>query len=177
VVIDVNAPGLAMHGAGFHSDRMRSLWVPAGPVWLTLAGTPDYALRNSLYGAIAFDKDTVEAIAGSFTVPHDYLATLGIYLVWTNLGASSGSVVWRVGLNNQGDGGTVGSLSTFDTPATAAPSQNVWKYTLSTATFPNATSGGQHVLLTCGRLATDAGDTLTNDAGFLGYLVTYTADM
>jgi hypothetical protein len=59
----------------------------------------------------------------------------------------------------------------------AAPAQNVWKYTTSATTFPNAVVAGQHVLLSCGRIATDAGDTLGNDAGFVGYLVTYSADM
>jgi len=177
VVIDVNALGLPAHGAGFHDNRLRSLWLPAGPTWLTLAGTPDFALRNSLYGAIAFDKDNTEAISASFTVPHDYASGLAIQLVWTNLGAGTGNVVWRVGINNQGESGSISGVSTFDTPATAAPGQNVWKYTNSSATFPNAVSAGQYVLLTCGRLATDGGDTLNNDAGFVGYLVNYTADM
>jgi hypothetical protein len=174
--LDVNAPGLPAHGAAFHTDRTRSLWVPAGPLWLTLLGAPDFALRNSLYGAIAYDKDATEATASSFTVPHDYASGLVVQLVWTNLGAGSGNVVWRVGLNNQGDGGTASSLSTADSVA-AAPVQHVWKYTASGVTFPNAAVAGQHVLLSCGRLATDAADTLANDAGFVGYLVTYTADM
>jgi hypothetical protein len=177
LVLDINAPGLPAHGAAFHTDRTRSLWLPASPAWLTLAGAPDYALRNGLYGAIAFDKDSTEAIAASFAVPYDYVSGLLIMLVWTNLGAGSGNVVWRVGLNNQGDTGTVSSLSTFDTAAIAAPAQNVWKYTSSAASFPNTAAQGQHVLITCGRLAADAGDTLANDTGFLGYLVTYTADM
>jgi hypothetical protein len=177
LVLDINAPGLPAHSAAFHADRTRSLWLPASPAWLPLAGSPDYALRNALYGATAFDKDTPEAIAGSFAVPHDYVSGLVVVLVWTNLGAGSGNVVWRVGLNNQGDTGTVSSLSTFDTSAIAAPAQNVWKYTTSAATFPNTASPGQHVLITCGRLAADAGDTLANDTGFLGYLLTYTADM
>jgi hypothetical protein len=177
LVLDVNAPGLPAHGAAFHTDRTRSIWLPASPAWVTLAGAPDFALRNSLYGAIAFDKDTVEAVAASFAVPQDYVSGLQIQIVWTNLGAGSGNVIWRVGLNNQGDGGSVGSLSTFDTSATAAPAQNFWKYTTSAASFPNVASVGQHVLVTCGRLAADAGDTLANDAGFLGYLLTYTADM
>jgi hypothetical protein len=177
VVIVVNAPGLPVHSAIFHTDRLRSLWLPAGPVWVTVAGAPDFSIRNSLYGATAFDKDTTEAIAASFTVPHDYVAGLDIQLVWTNLGVGSGNVVWRVGINNQGDGGSVSSLSTFDSGPIAAPGQNVWKYTSSSATFPNAVTGGQHVLLSCGRLASDAGDTLANDAGFVGYLVKYTAEV
>lgn len=177
MVLDVNAPGLPAHGAAFHNDRQRSLWLPAGPAWLALAGTPDYALRNSLYGAIAFDKDTAEAVAASFSVPHDYASGLSLQLVWTNLGAGSGNVVWRVGLNNQGDGGTVGGLTTFDTTGIAAPSQNVWKYTASSASFPNTAAPGQHVLISCGRLAADGSDTLANDSGFLGYLINYTADM
>lgn len=177
MVLDVNAPGLPGHGAAFHTDRTRSLWVPASPAWLPLAGAPDYGIRNSLYGAFALDKDTPEAVAASFTVPHDYASALQLQLVWTNLGAGSGNVVWRVGLNNQGDGGSVGSLSTLDTAAIAAPAQNVWKYTSSGASFPNIAAPGQHVLVSCGRVAADAGDTLANDAGFLGYLVTYTADM
>ena len=176
MVLDVNAPGLPGHSAAFHTDRTRSLWVPAGPVWLTLVGAPDFALRNSLYGAIAFDKDSTEAIAASFTVPHDYASGLSIQLVWTNLGAGSGNVVWRVGLNNQGDGGTITSLTTTDMTV-AAPAQNVWKYSTSGASFPNSAAAGQHVLLSCGRIAADAADSLANDAGFLGYLVSYTADM
>jgi hypothetical protein len=176
LVLDVNAPGLPSHGAAFHTDRTRSLWVPAGPLWLTLLGAPDFALRNSLYGAIAYDKDSTESAAASFTVPHDYASGLTLQLVWTNLGAGSGNVVWRVGLNNQGDGGTHTGLTTADS-VVAAPAQHIWKYTASGATFPNAAVAGQHVLLSCGRLATDAADTLANDAGFVGYLVTYTADM
>jgi len=177
LVLDVNAPGLPAHGAAFHSDRSRSLWLPAGPAWLALAGTPDYALRNSMYGAFAFDKDTTEAIVGSFTTPHDFASALSIQLFWTNLGAGSGNVCWRVGLNNQGDGGTASSLTTFDPGPIAAPAQNVWKFTASSASLPNTYAPGQHVVISCGRLASDAADTLANDAGFLGYLINYTADM
>lgn len=177
MVIDVNAPGLPAHGAGFHTDRQRSLWLPAGPTWLPVVGAPDFALRNSLYGAFAFDKDAIEAIVSSFIVPQDYVSGLAITIVWTNLGAGSGDVVWRVGLNNQGDGGTVVTLTGTDTAGVAAPAQNVWKYTASAATFPNAASPGQHVSLTCGRIASNGADTLANDAGFVGYLISYTADM
>jgi hypothetical protein len=177
LVLDVNAPGLPAHGASFHTDRVRSLWLPASPAWLPLAGAPDWGLRNSLYGAIAFDKDSTESVGTSFTVPHDFASALAIQLLWTNLGAGSGNVAWRVGLNNQGDGGSLSGVTTFDTGAVAAPAQNVWKYTASSAAFPNAAQPGQHVLITCGRLAADAGDTLANDAGFLGYLISYTADM
>ena len=176
MVLDVNAPGLPSHGATFHTDRTRSLWVPAGPAWLPLVGSPDYGLRNSFYGAFAFDKDAVEVIAAAFALPHDYVSGLALQLIWTNLGAGSGNVLWRVGLNNQGDGGTITGLSVTDSTA-AAPAQNVWKYTTSGASLPNSPVPGQHVMVSCGRLATDAGDTLANDAGFLGYLVTYTADM
>lgn len=176
MVLDVNAPGLPSHGAAFHTDRTRALWLPASPAWLALVGTPDFALRNLFYGAFAFDKDTTEAIEASFALPYDYASGLSVQLVWTNLGAGSGNVVWRVGLNNQGDGGTITSLTTTDTTV-AAPSQNVWKYTTAATSLPNAAVAGQYVLASCGRIAADAADTLGNDAGFLGYLVTYTADM
>ena len=150
MVLDVNAPGLPAHGAAFHSDRQRSLWLPAGPGWLALAGTPDYALRNSLYGAIAFDKDTAEAVAASFIMPHDFASGFACSCSGQTSAPAAATSAGVSASTIRATAAQWSGLTTFDTARIAAPSQNVWKYTASSAAFPNTDAPGQHVLISVG---------------------------
>lgn len=170
------------HGASDHTDRTRRLWLPAGTIgadaeWIAAAGTPDFAQRNSLYGAIAFDEASAEAILSLRTVmiPNDYVSGLSIQLVWTNLGAGAGNVLWRVGYSVATNLSAFPAFTTADL-VIAAPAQNILSYNIFSALTPTV-SAGHLVNLSCGRIASDATDTLANDAGFLGYFLTYTADM
>ena len=171
------------HGASVHTNRTRRLWLPAGEVgadkeWIAAAGTPVFAQYNSLYGAMAFDAAAIEAVFSlrPLMIPDDYVSSLTIHLVWTNVGAGSGNVVWRVGHSVASvSGGTMPSFTTTDLTL-AAPAQNVLQADVFSALTPSVAAGSL-VNLSCGRIADNAADTLANDAGFLGYLVTYTADM
>ena len=78
-------------------DRIRSFEITH---FVLEVGTPDEAVRgtNLRYSAWAFDATTIEGVVTpTFQVPRDYASgALIVVLHWTNLGAGSGNVVWRV---------------------------------------------------------------------------------
>lgn len=168
-------------GAANITNRTRTIAVAtAGEVgndkeWIVLAGAPDFAQRNSLYGAIAFDADAVESMQWlrSMVVTQDYVSGIEATLVWTNLGAGTGDVRWRIGYSVGSDGTAFAALSTADNTVTA-PAQNVLKY--STSSLAPTVAAGSILNFSVGRLATNAADTLANDSGFVALIITITAD-
>lgn len=158
------------------ANRTRSIFIPIDSSWTIISGTPDIALRNSTYMASAHDPAATEGYVRFFTLPKDFVSWVGARLWWTNLGAGSGNVVWRISLGNGGDGYSQG-FTNYDA-TTAAPAQNVYKLTSRTdALLPNAEAVDQIVGLAVQRIGGDAADTLANDAGCLGIFLDYTADM
>lgn len=168
--------------AGYLPNRTRTIAiVPAGEIgadkeWIVLAGTPDFAQRNALYGAIAYDAAAIESVQWlrSMIVTQDYVSTIQATLVWTNLGAGSGNVVWRIGYSTGSDGVAFAALTTGDSTVTA-PAQNVLKYT--TANITPTVAAGTMLNFSVGRVGTDVADTLANDAGFVALVITILADM
>lgn len=170
-------PTLPTHGASVHDNRTRSLWLPAGNTWITILGAPDFALRNSLYGAWAFDQTSVEVVSQTIQLPYDCVSVDSVTIVWSDSAGATGNVVWRIGFGNGGDGYTY-ALTTTDTSATAAPAAHVLKHTNLTKAMPNSISAGtQTALVSVGRITTDAGDDYAADAFLVGLMINYTADM
>lgn len=168
------------HGPSSHPDRTRRLWIPA-EMFTLAAGTPALAAQgaNTRYSAWAFDAAADEYIVTEFYLPLDTTgaATLVVKIVWTNLGAGAGNVVWEffdAAVADTGDlNATAGEGS--NTEALAAPAQHILKTSAISAPGLPAQSTNL-VRFRFGRRGSSASDTLGNDAGLLGLLIEYTAD-
>lgn len=171
----------ALTAAVGHADGAGGpLWVPAGPVgatseWIALAGAPNFAQFNAVYGAIAYDTTTPEAAQWlrSLLIPDDYVGSIAVSIVSTNLGAGAGGVVWRIGYSKASGGVTFAALTVADVTI-AAPAQNVPHFSASVINPPVAAR--DVINFSVSRVPGDVGDTLANDAGFIGLLITYTAN-
>ena len=162
------------HGASDHTDRTRSISIPPSAM-SAIFGAPVLAVRGSTtYLAWGFNSAASEVVETWFQIPQDYVSGFAVNLYFTNLGAGSGNIVWRVGLNNISSG-SLATLSTTDNTI-AAPTLDGLSIATHTAALPNAASASQSVQITIGRIGGNAADTLGNDAGLVGIAVSYTAD-
>jgi len=180
ITVNANDVTLAEHDHTFHTNqgRRQAVW---GPEIGLFSGAPDYARRgtNERYRAWAFDAAANEAVIFEWTPPVDYVAATAVTfkLIWTNLGAGAGNVVWRLFVSSVAETGDMNSVASEANASdtVAAPAQNVLKITNHSRTVTPAASDIVRVLVQ--RVAADAGDTLANDAGLLGVWVDYTANM
>lgn len=143
------------------------IWLPvhAGPFdgspTLTIVGTTP---------VLRLDASTNEGLALSCSPP-SWWSTYNVDIYWTNSGTGSGNVVWYCSSTpSLTDGNTPANAFFFQTAATAAPAQNVVKVTrgISGAT---ATAGAPLSFIPV-RFASNADDTLANDAGLYGLMLT-----
>lgn len=116
------------------------------------------------------DAVATEDLGYSEVVPPEW-QTVSITLVWANSAASVGDVRWTVTWTVAGDSESgltqTGTNSVTDTaPATAAP----LRHTLAAPSI--AVVPGKVLVLRVRRSATDAADTLANDAGLVGAIIT-----
>lgn len=166
------------HGASDHTDRTRNLWIPA-QAFISRQGSPALAIvgASTAYQAWAFDQTTVEGILSEFVMPSDYTSgTLTVKLYWTNLGAGSGDVIWRIFIRNTAATGNLDSGGfTSGSDTITAPAQNVLKISTSSVSFTPV--AGNVIQIIPDRNASNGSDNLGNDAGLVGVLIEYTADM
>jgi len=177
-------------------DRPRMDWLQVASGW-AVTGSPTWNVRgsNSLYNAWNFDAATVyEVQIPLFTPSANFLYGMSHYspsnpfqyvrIYWTNLGAGAGSVVWQVTIKSTGFSGDLNNSSVtthtagLNGVAVAAQGQNLLTYndydfTSSTILLDQAVGWVVRVR----RIATDAGDTLANDAGLVAAALVVTADM
>lgn len=116
------------------------------------------------------DAAATEDLGYSEVVPPEW-QTVSVTLVWANSAASVGDVRWTVTWTVAGDSESgvtqTGTSSATDAaPATAAP----LKYTLTAPSI--AVAPGKVLVVRVRRSATDAADTLANDAGLVGAIIT-----
>lgn len=114
-----------------------------------------------------FDAAASETVNGVVEIPPGW-ATFDIDLWWSNAGAGAGDVVWRLRMNQSGDGDTTviggnGALSTV-----TAPLQSVVKVTTVEAGVART---DDLIKIQVIRVSTDAGDTLANDASLIGVML------
>ena len=102
MVLDVNAPGLPAHGHAFHTNRQRSVWLPAGSFEHT-QGTRDWAVRGSAanvyekFWALALDGSADELVMREVEMPQDWdLGAITPVIVWAPSDNSGGNVFWQV---------------------------------------------------------------------------------
>lgn len=94
-----------------------------------------------------------------------------VKLVWTNVGAGAGNVVFAIGYLNAADGVTVNVADSGAGNFTvAAPAQDIVKETTLAADFPVAANSTLFVRIS--RVGGDASDTLANDCGVLALVLT-----
>lgn len=166
-------------------SRTRKFWIPAQSFTLS-DGTPALAVRggSTQYAAWAMDAAATEGVVTSFIIPEDAQTgnadPLTCELIYTNLGAGLGNILWRtttVVLDSpllSGDADVAGATADV---TQVAPAQDI----LIGARF--LTLGGvgivpgQLFLVKVSRIGGDAADTLANDAGFVGLWLSFVADM
>lgn len=164
--------------AAYISNRTRTFDILHARQFTLRAGTPDLALRgtNVRYHAWAFDAAATEGILAEWWPPADYVSgAITVKILWTNLGAGAGDVVWQLHLISCGDGETLNGSGTSDNDTVTAPAQDILDiYSHGISFTPTA---GEMIEVIVTRVGTDVADTLGNDAGFVGLVIEYTADM
>lgn len=106
----------------------------------------------------ALDSTNIEWMSAPVSIPDDW-TTADVTLRWANGGAGAGDVVWQVGLNNLSTSISAAAMSSSVT-ATAGSQNAIIETTIATGVSVSTGSGGVVV----NRQATDAADTLGNDA-------------
>lgn len=146
-----------------------TLYLPAGSFGLN-AGSPALGAAG-LMSAFLMDAASVERIAAAFVLDTEW-STFHVDLDWTNIGAGSGDVSWSAVYQHRNAGTALGSAQTtlLATTAFTAPAQTVSARTRLASDV--AVGGGALKSIRLAREASDAGDTLANDAGVLGILLT-----
>jgi hypothetical protein len=149
------------------SDR---LWIPAGAL-VVIEGSPSYGILGSpsftsqKQDCVLLDASSVEVVAATTLVPPGW-ATFDLYYWWSNAGAGSGDVRWRIASMSFADAATTESGDIDNSYTVTAPAQYVAKR--STGATGVSVTAGNIRRVTVMRLANDAADTLGNDAGLIG---------
>lgn len=142
------------------------VWIPAGAFAVT-AGSPSiaaYATSVVSWTAVLYDASSAEYAGSNAWLPAHW-NTFHIDLYWTNPSSGSGDVVWTTIYRSFGDGDATGVTSGGNDTVTA-PAEDVLKVSrLETSISPTR---GRPLFFVIGRLASDAADTLGNDAAVIG---------
>lgn len=152
------------------SSGTSALWIPAN-LFMNSSGTPTFAAVGSpaRWPMWLMDAAATEIIAATTMVPSSF-ANVKIELYWTNAGAGSGDVVWRASLDSKADAGTLANPSTLADNTITAPAQTVLK--VSTLVASQAVDATKVLDFEIIRIGGNAADTLANDAGVIGVLLT-----
>ena len=147
------------------------VWLPAAR-FTSVTGSPSQNEAGADLPSWLLDASAaIEALA-TYVWPEPGWQTCHVDLYWTNAGAGAGDVVFRTytTLGVAGDGDTVAVGDNSDLAAIAAPAQNVIKVTRLLASAALTVDKPNRVFL--GRLGSNVSDTLANDIGVLGVLLT-----
>jgi hypothetical protein len=146
-----------------------TIWIPAG-AFGPGSGSPSLTLTASRWAAWLFDPSSVESISAHFVVPPQWI-TAHADLYWTNHAAGSGDV--RLGMDYNGAAVDTTDLTTgiLGVEMTiAAPSVSVLKVSRLVTSW--VVESPKLQLMHIYRVATDAADTLANDAAIIGMRLT-----
>lgn len=141
-------------------NQTRRLWVP-GARFTANTGTP---VLNA-DGLLLFDAAAVERGATTIVLPAWWL-TCSVVLHWANAGAGTGAVKWSFRYDFIDAGQTIGTYTTMLLAGTTAGAVNVVVEQTQTGSITNIADAV--MLCQVERAATDALDTLANDAGLIG---------
>lgn len=132
-------------------------------------GTPTKS-NNSRWPYWLLDASTQERLGGNLIIPSGW-TTVNVDLYWTNPSTDTGDAQWIGFIGAYGDGdSTAKGLTTITAGLTAtAPAQDTLKVTRLGSGIAITAGSMNNLLLT--REATNAADTLANDAAVLGVLI------
>jgi hypothetical protein len=140
------------------SSRM---WLPASD-FVLYSGTP--AIDTD--GFWLFDASAVEAVITSAMFP-PWWNTCNAYVRWANAGAGTGDVTWFIRYDFVSTGDTFGTYTNmFGAGSTAGALNVVMNTIITSATIANIANSP--LVFRVERNATNASDTLTNDAKLIG---------
>lgn len=146
-----------------------TMWIGAASWHLETGVTmADYAGRTPF---VAYDASTTECATITAYLP-SWWTTFDVDLYWTNSGGGSGDVRWLMTYGQMGDGDSEDSttFSLGSAQNVTAPSQRVIKVTRVKS--GQSITAGKPFGFALFREADNVGDTLANDAGMLGLLLT-----
>lgn len=166
------------------TDSAARRWVAASPPETRLflsAAAMVIATSTPTLGAVGaagtaklpgwlLDGTTSESVMGAVRLPSSW-TTFSADLWWSNGGAGSGNVVWRVDRGIDADTAAPPAVTSATLAAIAAPAQNVVKVTVDALTGIAVPTVAQVLALGATRLPADAGDTLANDAILIGFML------
>lgn len=145
------------------------LWIGATDFFVGGHSTSK-GVAGGRYPAWLHSDSTEESVLGSAFIP-DHWTTAHVDVYWTNAGTGSGGVAWSVPNASAGEGDPLNAdHSTGTEVAETAPSQNVLAITRARTDMTVFPSEVQHFRPT--RSPANGGDTLPNDAAFLGIMLT-----
>jgi hypothetical protein len=149
-----------------------SIFIPMKE-FTAVTGTPAITLAGGgRRNVLAFDAASLETADAFIQIPTGW-QSIAVEVIWANLGAGSGDVVWRV----QGLARTAGeTLDTADNTGGAgttitAGAQNIVMVSAMSGNL-DLINENYYLSVRVSRLGTDAGDTLANDAGLIGITLT-----
>lgn len=162
----VNNPAPSQSGTSVRS------WLVASRFLAAASGTPTQTNVGSATRPIPgwlLDAAAAESVHTSFDIP-DSWATVDVDVWWINAGAGAGDVVWRLDWHKfaAGDSAQAVDTSTSLTTSTAGAQNIIVVTTIASGIAFESTKLNRVEVV---RLATDAADTLANDAGFLGVML------
>lgn len=147
-------------------------YLPVGGLF-AVTGTPVLGTAGGGRRVVMlFDAAADELAAGSFVVPPGW-QTASVTVLWVNAGAGAGSVMWVFQGDDFVEGDTINAADSQTVSGTeAAGAQDVVVSTPLATGSPVTLAAGRPFMYRIKRQGTDAGDTLANDAGLIGIVLT-----
>jgi hypothetical protein len=136
-------------------------------------GTPEITLAGGgRRNVLAFDAAAVETADAFIQIPAGW-ERIAATVVWANIGAGAGDVVWRVQGLARAAGETLDASDDTGGAGTTvtAGAQNIVMVSAMSGDL-TLINENEYLSLRISRLGTDAGDTLANDAGLIGVTLT-----
>jgi hypothetical protein len=173
-------PGTPMHGASKHTDRTRSLFVPAGGLVLALGSpvrTPSGSWATVLDSWTLHNASAGGLCSGLIPVPPDWTSGSVAFSFLFRVASGSGNVVLDLVAKsiapNAGEDPTGANEFAPSSLVVACASG------LQKATFAGGltVAAGEYIRFALDRNGPSGSDTDTHDMDFYGVLLEYTADM
>lgn len=153
-------------GGGNATYDPDSIWLGANDFRL-ISGAPAQSNTNQ-FGNFLLDAASDEAVGTIVMLPAAW-TTYKATLYWTNGGAGTGDVVWIMQEKAAGDGESMTGVTYTESTTIAAPAAGTMKATVLKASATVSAAKPAKVVVT--RDADAVGDTLANDAAFIGLLL------
>lgn len=174
------AADLPTHGAAQHTDRTRTLFIPA-QTWVSAVPAIEAGTFPNSYPAIVMPDGAVpDTIIACIVIPQDFVAggTTAWKIHYVNTGVSTNGVHWDLYYKIVSDeevitGANDVTMSGNSTPTNVADTLDIF----TVGTTVTSIQPGDLVKLSLQRDPTDGGDTNAADMDFIGLQLDYTADM